>query len=231
MPLLDQKGHNVVAIDLPGNGHDSTAMADVTLETYAEHVCGVLDSLAGPSVLVGHSLGGISISRAAELRPEKVAVLVYLAAVLIPDGVTFMGAVSDEPDVQRALEARPSWDLSVDRSNVVYKLEQTQHRFYNDCSPEDVVWAKSMVVPQPTGPLLSAMRVTDANFGRVPRVYIECSLDNAVAPEFARKMYTALPCEEVIVLQTGHSPFMSAPRELTDHLDGVRRHAAVSLGA
>ena len=231
VPLLKERGHHVVAVDLPGNGHDDTPLADVTLETYAEHVCGVLDSLDGPAVLVGHSLGGISISRAAELRSDRLAVLVYLTAVLIPDGATFMGTVSRESDLQRALEQRPSWELSEDRSHVIYKMEQTQHRFYNDCSDEDVTWAQSMVVPQPVGPLVSPMRVTDGNFGRVPRVYVECSLDNAVAPEFARQMYTAMPCAEVIVMETGHSPFLSAPQELANHLDGVRRHAAVGLGA
>ena len=65
------------------------------------------------------------------------------------------------------------------------------------------------------------MRITDGNFGRVPRVYIECALDNAVAPEFAREMYTALPCAEVIEMQTGHSPFLSAPEELARILDGL----------
>lgn len=231
VPLLEAKGHNVVAVDLPGNGHDDTALADVTLETYARHVCGVLDSLDGPAVLVGHSLGGITISRAAELRPDKVAVLVYLTAVLIPDGATFMGTVSGDTDLQRALAERTSWDLAADRSHVVYKMEQTQHRFYNDCSPEDVAWAQSMVVPQPVGPLLSPVRVSDANFGCLPRVYIECSLDNAVSPEFARSMYTALPCVEVITMATGHSPFLSAPEALTGYLHGLSRYAAASAKA
>ena len=91
VPLLQEQGHTVTAVDLPGNGHDDTRhLAEVTLETYAEYLCGVLDSQDGPSVLVGHSLGGISISRAAELRPDKVAVLVYLTAVLLPDGETFI---------------------------------------------------------------------------------------------------------------------------------------------
>ena len=231
VPLLEQQGHKVIAVDLPGNGHDDTPLADVALETYADHLCRVLDSLDSPAVLVGHSLGGISISRAAELRPGKVAVLVYLTAVLLPDGATFMGTVSGESDLQRALEERSSWDLSADRSHVVYKMEQTQHRFYNDCSPDDVAWAQSMVVPQPVGPLLSPMGVTDANFGRVPRVYVECSQDNAVAPDFARAMYTALPCAEVITMDTGHSPFLSAPEELTSHLDALARYAAAGRKA
>ncbi len=231
VPLLEQQGHKVIAVDLPGNGHDDTPLADVALETYADHLCRVLDSLDSPAVLVGHSLGGISISRAAELRPGKVAVLVYLTAVLLPDGATFMGTVSGESDLQRALEERFSWDLSADRSHVVYKMEQTQHRFYNDCSPDDVAWAQSMVVPQPVGPLLSTMGVTDANFGCVPRVYVECSQDNAVAPDFARAMYTALPCAEVITMDTGHSPFLSAPEKLTSHLDALARYAAAGRTA
>ena len=232
VPLLEDMGHNVTAADLPGNGHDDTPLADVTLETYAEFLCGVLDSQDGPSVLVGHSLGGISISRTAELRPDKVAVLVYLTALMLQDGESFTGVASAEPaEVRRALETRTSWDIADDLTRVDYKAELAQHRFYNDCSQDDIDWAKSMLVSQPTGPLLSQMRITEGKFGRVPRVYIECALDNAVTPEHAREMYTALPCAEVITMQTSHSPFMSAPQELAQHLDSVTRHAMVSLGA
>ena len=207
-------------------------MAEVTLETYAEYLCSVLDAQDGPSVLIGHSLGGISISRTAELRADKVAVLVYLTAVLLQDGETFMSAVSDEPyDEGRALESRTSWNLAENRSHVVYKPELAQHRFYNDCTPEDVEWAKSKIVPQPVGPLVSPMRITDGNFGRVPRVYIECALDNAVVPEFARKMYAAISCAEVIEMQTGHSPFLSAPEELARHLDSLARYAVAGTAA
>ena len=222
VPLLEQHGHRVIAVDLPGNGHDDTLLADVTLETYAGHLCHVLDSLDSPAVLVGHSLGGITISRAAELRPDRVAVLVYLTALLLEDGETFMPTASREPgEVRRALETRTSWNIADDLTHITYKPELAQHRFYNDCSPEDVAWAKSMIVPQPVGPLVSPVRITDANYGRVPRVYIECALDNAVSPERAREMYTAMPCAEVVTMQTGHSPFLSAPEELAGHLHAL----------
>ncbi len=232
VPLLQQRGHVVTAVDLPGNGHDDTPLAEVTLETYAEFLRDVLDAQDGPAVLVGHSLGGISISRTAELRPDKVAVLVYLTALLLQDGKPFMPAESDDPnEVRRALETRTSWNISDDLTHVVYKPELAQHRFYNDCSPEDVAWAKSIIVPQPIGPLISPMQISEANFGRVPRVYIECALDNAVTPELAREMYTALPCAEVIEMQTGHSPFLSAPNELTIHLDALARYAIAGTRA
>ncbi len=231
VPLLRCMGHNVLALDLPGNSPGQTPSTDVTLDTYAEHVAGILESLDGPAVLVGHSLGGITISRAAELQPGKVAVLVYLTAILLADGDSFMSVVSDEPDVQRGLETRASWDLAADRSSVVYKMEQTRHRFYSDCTEEDMEWAQSLLVPQPVGPLVSPMRITDENYGRVPRVYIECTLDNAVSPEFALAMYTAMPCGEVIAMYTGHSPFLSAPGELANHLAGLARYAASSTTA
>ena len=226
LPLLRERGHVVTAVDLPGNGHDDTSLADITLETYAEYVSGILDAQDGPSVLVGHSLGGISISRAAELRPDRVAALVYLTALLLKPGQAFMPTESSDPqDVRKALEVRNSWNISEDLTHVVYKPDLAQHRFYNDCSPEDVAWAKSMIVPQPVGPLISPMDISDANYGQVPRVYIECALDNAVTPDMAREMYTAMPCEEVITMQTGHSPFLSAPDELAGHLHDMARYA------
>ena len=57
IPLLRQWGHTVTAVDLPGNGHDNTPLAEVTLDSYAQYVGGVLDVQDAPAVLVGHSLG------------------------------------------------------------------------------------------------------------------------------------------------------------------------------
>ena len=231
-PLLEEMGHKVTAVDLPGNGHDDTPLADVTLETYAESVTGVLDAQDGPAVLVGHSLGGLSISRAAEMRPDKVAVLVYLAAVMLQDGEIFMPPASSDPaDVRRVLETRTTWTIADDLSHVVHKPEFSPRRFYNNCTREDVAWALTKLAPQPVGPLVSPMRISDENHGRVPRVFIECSMDNAVPPERCREMYTALPCSEVMVMDTDHSPFLNMPEELARHLDGARRHARVSLPA
>jgi len=38
---------------------------------------------------VGHSFNGITISRVAELHPEKIEKLVYLTAFLLPEGGSF----------------------------------------------------------------------------------------------------------------------------------------------
>jgi hypothetical protein len=78
-----------------------------------------------------------------------------------------------------------------------------------------------MLVPQPTSPLMDPMQTTEEKFGRVPRSYIECLKDQALSADFQKQMYTNMPCERVMTLDTGHSPFISAPHELVAHLASV----------
>ena len=53
---------------------------------------------------------------------------------------------------------------------------------------------------------------------REPRAYIECTDDNALPLKMQRKMQAALPCDPVITMDSDHSPFLSAPADLTAHL-------------
>ena len=78
-----------------------------------------------------------------------------------------------------------------------------------------------MLVPQPSSPYIDLMQTTKENFGRVPRVFIECLKDQALSPEFQKGMYTKLPCQRIMTLDTGHSPFLSAPGALVAHLVSV----------
>ena len=59
------------------------------------------------------------------------------------------------------------------------------------------------------------MHTTPANFGSVPRVYIELSQDRAISVPFQRRMYTATPCERVLSIAASHSAYFSQPDELT----------------
>ena len=224
VPLLEAQGHRAVAIDLPGNtyGEFDIPAAQVTLDTYANHVCKVLDQLDEPVILVGHSLGGLTVTQTAEYRPNKIRTLVYLTAVLIGRGEAFIPVESrDAESVRKALHREGKNTVSDDLSTIHYLEEGLRDLFYNDCSDDDFAWAKSMLVPQPTAPYIDLMRTTDENFGRVPRVYIECLKDQALSPEIQKEMYTKLPCERVISMDTGHSSFLSAPEELVRHLVSI----------
>jgi hypothetical protein len=73
-------------------------------------------------------------------------------------------------------------------------------------------------MPQATAPLATPVHTSAENFGRLPRVYIECLRDQVLPPAVQKKQYTALPCQKVISMATSHSPFFSAPEELVEYL-------------
>jgi hypothetical protein len=84
-----------------------------------------------------------------------------------------------------------------------------------------VALARLCIQPEPTVPLATPVKLTDANFGRVPRVYVECLRDRAGPISLQRKMQAASPCQRVLALDTDHSPFLSRPDELAALLAGL----------
>jgi pimeloyl-ACP methyl ester carboxylesterase len=86
---LRAAGHEAEAIDLPGQGADTTPLAEINLSRYADAVC---DALAGgpPAVLTGHSMGGMVVTQAAARRPELVARLIYVSAFLPQPGQSLL---------------------------------------------------------------------------------------------------------------------------------------------
>jgi pimeloyl-ACP methyl ester carboxylesterase len=73
VPILEGRGHRVVAIDLPGHGSDRTPFYRITLGRYAEAICRAASAQGGRVLAVGHSMGGIALSRAAASSPELLA--------------------------------------------------------------------------------------------------------------------------------------------------------------
>jgi hypothetical protein len=93
--------------------------------------------------------------------------------------------------------------------------------FYGDCSDKDVARATSLLVPTALAPQGTPVRISAEHYGRVPRVYIECLRDRALTPSFQKRMYTAMPCQAILSMETSHSPFFSAPQELVRHLTSL----------
>jgi pimeloyl-ACP methyl ester carboxylesterase len=95
----------VVAIDRPGSGH-SRRPASITadLSTQAASIAALIDKLQlGPTVIVGHSLGGaIALTLAVE-QPQCVAGLVLIAPL------THLPQHAATPAAFRALTIRSAW--------------------------------------------------------------------------------------------------------------------------
>jgi pimeloyl-ACP methyl ester carboxylesterase len=204
----------VHAPDLPSLGRDRTAVEEITLQRWTDSVCAHLDAEVEPVILVGHSRAGAVISQAAEARPQKVRTLVYLAGYLLADG---------ESVAQRALQDERSLVTSnmivaPDRKSCILRDSAIKEALYGDCPEEDVILAKALLAPEALAPLTTPIRTSAANYGRVPRIYIECRRDRAVSLSEQRRMYAAMPCQAILSMDTDHSPFFSAPDELTAHL-------------
>ena len=45
VPLLEKRGHTVLAPDLPGHGRDRTPLSMVSLSSYVDSVCRMVDAL------------------------------------------------------------------------------------------------------------------------------------------------------------------------------------------
>jgi pimeloyl-ACP methyl ester carboxylesterase len=84
IPELDDLGYQAIATDIPGHG--KRVHEEATMAGRLEAVLDVLDVLEPGDVLVGHSGGGLEITRAADAAPELVSHMVYLAAALPLEG-------------------------------------------------------------------------------------------------------------------------------------------------
>ncbi len=68
-----------ISIDLNGHGQSPLRDGDA-LQTYAQDVLGVIETLAEPCALVGHSLGSAIVQTVALAKPKKLGALVLLGA-------------------------------------------------------------------------------------------------------------------------------------------------------
>ncbi len=207
VPVLQALGHRVIAPDLLGMGPDPTPLGEVSLSRWADQVADLVRGEAEPVILVGHSRGGIVISEAAERVPERIQRLVYLAAFMLRDGETMVGALQEGEERRGFLEFGPDDTLTVLATEVGPTL-------YNKTPPEWVRRAASLLSPEPMTVFSTPLELSDGRFGRVPRAYIECAEDWAVPLKLQRLFQTRLPCDVVTTLDTDHSPFYSAPEAL-----------------
>jgi pimeloyl-ACP methyl ester carboxylesterase len=208
-PELERRGHAAVAVDLPAD--DPAA----TFADYAGVVAGALDGAGDDVVVVGHSLGGLTIPLVAARRPVRA--LVYLCALVPIPGASLSEQLRAEPET---FVAGYDAGLAIDRDRRTSRWVDfgvARERLYGDCAEADARWAFARLRPQARG----ANRVPcplDA-LPDVPTVAIVGAGDRTVEPAHGRRVARERLGVAAVELTGDHSPFLSRPAELADLLD------------
>ena len=231
IPGLEEAGHTVQAFDLPGSGEDTTPVAEVTLDAYAERVCEIL-AAGPPAVLVGHSMGGVVVTQAAARRPQLVDSLVYVSAFAPADGQSLLDLTQLPEGATDQVQA----NLVVDGDPPVATMPEAAARvaIYGCVNDDAAAEAVAKRGPQPVVPFTQPLQVPDdtrAEFERLPRAYVSCLKDLAIPPALQQRMYAAAGCDPVIELDTDHAPMLSRTKELVGILDKIASGATRAVSA
>lgn len=255
LAALADLGHRAVAIDLPGTGlnarfprsyltQDLVALATERsplagwgIDRYVNPTVDMIKQLGdnGNVVLVGHSFAGLTVTKAADVVPELIQRVVYLAAYVpvklgsaaeynsLPEnGATLSGTIMlGDPSVIGAIRINP-------RSGDLAYLERGRQAFYNDVPAEDYLpFAAGLTPDLPLAAATDDARGTAGRWGSLPRTFIRCTLDRvipiALQDRMIREADEATPHNtfDVASLDASHSPFASRPRDVARILAGL----------
>jgi 2-hydroxy-6-oxonona-2,4-dienedioate hydrolase len=127
----------VLAYDYPGHGYTTHATADLELDTYVEHLAGLLDAFGvAKAHLNGESLGGWVAVKFAAAHPERVGKMVLntpggtMASPEVMDKIRGLSqAAADDPSKER-IRARLEW-LMADPAVVTDELVAIRRAIYS----------------------------------------------------------------------------------------------------
>ncbi len=199
VPLLEEAGHTVETVDLPSSGDGGDLAADVAR---LHQVLGASDD---PTVLVGHSYGGIPITQAAAGTP--VHHLVYVCAFMLDTGESLMGALAG---------VVPPW-IAVDEAAGVSRVPDPTPVFYADVDAEQAAAFGDLVATQSLASFADPL--TEVAWHATPSTYVTCTQDQAIP--YTAQVAMSARAGTVHTLESSHSPFASHPAELAAIIDAA----------
>jgi pimeloyl-ACP methyl ester carboxylesterase len=211
VPLIEKKGHRVLAPNLPGHGKASI-IKNITLKTYVDKIISLIEREEKQVILVGHSMAGVVITQVASNIPEQINTLIYISGFVPKHRGALVHEESKNSSVSKEIFIDP------ENNEISLKLsDKIKHIFYNNCTEKDYRWALSNLQKQALRPFIDTINISEERFGKVSKIYIECLKDEAIKIEDQRRMHAKLTCD-IVSLETDHSPFISSPVELVEAL-------------
>ena len=189
---LTAAGVDARTIDLPSNDGASGLADD------ADAVRAALAAIADPTVVVGHSYGGVAISEGA----GDAAGLVYLCAFMLDVGESLLDAMQHQ---------LPDW-IELDEQAGSHLATRTGEVLYGDCAPDVAAAAGARLTRQSVAAIATPQSA--AAWQSVPSTYVICEQDRAVPPPAQEAMSGR--AGSVHRLSSSHSPFFSRPDDVAE---------------
>ncbi len=206
VPLLEARGHEAIAIDLPGHGEDRTPPESVTFQHYVDRTLAAVTASKDPSILVGHSMGGAIIRQTAGLAPDRIRALISVAALLPPQAATMLGFVEGlDPEYLAQIVWAP------DRRTARLSPQGIRGFLLSDCPASVAESVHSLAGPEPVAPYETPLFFNEPT---APHYYVECLRDRIVPIALQRLMHAGFAKDHVYSLDSGHAPHLSSPEDL-----------------
>jgi len=221
MSALERDGHRAFALDLPGHYDNQRDHAEVTLTSYVEYVAHYISERdLRDVVLVGHSLGGLTISGVAELVPDRLKRVIFASAMVMIDGER-PGA-----ELERVAPGRPgSRGDKTGPFSVLVKPEDFPRYYIQDGSPDLASFVYTALVPQPTRVITEPIPYRGFAALNLPTGYIVCEDDLAMGkPSVWHPGFSGRLRDPVIrSIKCGHELMFTKPNETAQALSEIAR--------
>jgi pimeloyl-ACP methyl ester carboxylesterase len=208
-PLLNDA---VFALDLPGRGSNPADLSTVKVEDFVEAVASeVVGNDLSDVVLVGHSLGGITLPGVARRVPDRLRRLVFVSCVVPPHGRS-VGDMLESLSPAVAEVASRLGDDVVDGSGALHPDFATA-MFCNDMNDEQQAFALSLLVPESMGVISEPVDLSGLA-PAIPITYVRLLRDASLTLQTQDRMAGNARADNIVDIDAGHLVMISSPEKL-----------------
>ncbi|KAM3220169.1 methyl jasmonate esterase 1 [Capsicum annuum] len=206
--LIRSSGHNVTALDLGASGINPKQVLEIPLlSDYFSPLMEFMDSLPAhvKVILVGHSFGGLAISKAMESFPEKISVAVFVTAHMpgpTLNATTLLTKLKSSSGMLSQLDNRVTYDNGPTNPPTTFILGPMYlaRNTYQLCPIQDWVLATTLTRPlyiYSDEDISKEMGLSSKRYGTVRRVFIVAAEDKTLNKEIQEWMIEKNPPDEV----------------------------------
>lgn len=236
IPLLSERGHRVIAFDLPGHGGSCKSRGDYSLGALASVCRDLLEHLdCGPVVVVGHSLGGgigLQFTYQFPEMSQSLALICsgglgeevapWLRAASLPGSQAVFAGIGSQRTVSSLSWVKRSLSrFGIEPQTLTPEALERLSRF-GDPATRTAFLATLRGVIDIRGQRVSALGKLSAI--KTPVLIIWGASDPVVPVEHGYRAAEALPdCEFVVFPRIGHEPHIEDPDRVAELLAKLAR--------